>query len=120
MTWRAFYQTKQRTKNRARNRCEYCGKRGPTHSHHLWQRRPDHEYLQRDINISQVCGECHQQETYHMQVYLGLKKLYDLPGGPAAIERWAQDAPFKLPIDLPPHYWDALDYYQQGKKPDDI
>jgi hypothetical protein len=105
MTWAEFYLTKIKQRARCRGRCDYCGRRGPTQSHHLFARRSDHPYLQCDINIAQLCPKCHQHESWEMQLALSVRKLRK--HGAEAIEKWAAEAPFKLPIELPPHYWAA-------------
>ena len=105
MTWTEFYQNKLKQRNQSGGRCEYCGKRGPTQSHPLFQRRPDHEYLQVDLNIAQLCATCHQRESRAMQVELAKRRLERY--GPDHIEAWAANAPLKLPITLPSHYWEA-------------
>lgn len=105
-----MYQTKISQRAKGRGRCEWCGRKGPTHSHHLFARRPDHPYLQCDINIAQLCPKCHMQETWEMQVGLSVRKI--AKHGAEVIEQWAVNAPFKLPIDLPPHYWEAKEMEQ--------
>ena len=105
MPWTEFYQNKVRQRNRSGGRCEWCGKPAPTHSHHLFQRRPDHKYLQVPWNIVQICGRCHVRESYAMQVALAKKRIGEY--GAEHIEQWAEDAPFKTGITLPSHYWDA-------------
>ena len=115
MTWTQFYWTKQAQRRRGGRRCEWCGQGGPTHSHHLFARRPDHAYLQDDINIVQLCAACHHAESRQMQVGLAAGKLDRY--GPDAIEQWAADAPFKLPLALPSHYWAAKERWLRGHHP---
>ena len=115
MTWTRFYRTKQAQRQRGGRRCEWCGQGGPTHSHHLFARRPDHAYLQDDINIVQLCGPCHHAESRQMQVGLAAGKLDQY--GLDAIEQWAADAPFKLPLVLPSHYWAAKERWLRGHHP---
>jgi len=103
MTWDAFYRNKLAQRNRAGGRCEYCGKPGPTESHHLFQ--PDHPYLQVRWNIAQLCARCHLSESRAMQVDLARRRIEEY--GTEHIEQWAANAPFKLPITLPAHYWEA-------------
>ena len=73
MTWEPFYQNKITQRARNRGRCDWCGCKGPTKSHHLFRRRPDHPILQEDWNISQLCDPCHELESQEMQEGLALE-----------------------------------------------
>jgi 5-methylcytosine-specific restriction endonuclease McrA len=118
MTWTEFYQNKLAQRNQGGGRCEWCGKQGPTESHHLFQRRPDHEYLQVDWNIAQLCNECHAQESHAMQVALAKRRIEKW--GADHIEQWAEGAPFKTGITLPSHYWEAKEIHENEKSVDRV
>ena len=81
------------------------------------------EYLQCDLNQVQLCPMCHAAETYRMQVYVGLRKLWDLSDfadvadPPKHVEDWAKGIPGKLESRLPSHYWEAADLYRRGMRP---
>ena len=86
-------------------RCPIPGCRNrPTDWHHTLKRRPDHPYLQCDENMTLVCHEHHVPEApdlgYHCMIY---KFTHD-GITPEQVEAWARNAPFRVPITLPPFY----------------
>lgn len=115
MTWEALYQNKTQQRARGRARCAWCERRGSTQSHHLFRRRPDDPILQEEWNIVQLCIYCHSEESYEMQVGLGLRKLHEC--GPDYIRERIQALNNKVDHGLPSHFWDALDLYNQGRTP---
>lgn len=112
MTWEMWYQTKTAQRFKNRQRCEWCGRRMSTHSHHLFRRRPDHAILQEDWNIVQLCVSCHSAEAREMQVDLALKKLHR--HGPDYIRDRIEALNTKVDHGLPSHFLDALEMYDNG------
>jgi hypothetical protein len=116
-----FFETKMRQQKKAGLRCAGdCGRK-PTQSDHLFVPRGmgghDLPQLQEDWNIVQLCGPCNCTKLHETAVRAALMKLWEY--GPDYIEAAIHGLPLKVDRGLPQFYLDALELYEQWKRPFD-
>lgn len=91
--------------------CPVC--RQPIHagdSIHHWLIRRDKNKPEIDVigyNLLLVCIFCHVPEPPSFGIKCALMVMGEMGIGPEEIEGWAASLPYKIPVHLSSHYYDA-------------